>query len=388
MTGKPVVLFYVQHLWGVGHVYRATRVAHGMVRAGLEVHLVWGGTQIPGFDFSGTNVHHLPPVRTADASFGDLLHGDGRPFTDGDKEARCNTLLGLFADTRPDILMTEAYPFGRRQMRFELVPLLKVAREASWNPMIVASIRDIMQEDRKEKRVLESNALVDEFFDLVMVHGDETLIAIEETLQGAEGFRDKVRYSGLVTPEPIEGETDPENQCDVLVSVGGGAFGQNLTRTALKAKQYSRCFADNWLITAGTELSDQDFRHLQDNCPAGIRVVRQIQNLALAMKGAQVSVSHAGYNTVADILRAGCRSVLYPYTGGRETEQLRRAQIMTRRGIAVMLPADELTPQSLANAIDEAAVMNPPAVSLKLDGAQQTGQILRAEFEKYRRTVD
>ena len=92
----------------------------------------------------------------------------------------------------------------------------------------------------KEKRVIESSNLVDEYFDLVLVHGDKDLIRIEETLQGAEGFLDKIRYTGLVTPEPVEEKADPQHASDVLVSVGGGAFGQKLTRAALVAKQYSK----------------------------------------------------------------------------------------------------------------------------------------------------
>ena len=65
-----------------------------------------------------------------------------------------------------------------------------------------------------------------------------------------------------------------------------------------------------------------------------MRIVRQIPDLANAMKGTQVSVSHAGYNTVADILRAGCACVLYPYAEGKETEQLRRSEIMAEHGLA------------------------------------------------------
>jgi len=387
-VSNTVVLFYVQHLWGVGHVYRVTRVARGMARAGLDVHLVWGGTRIPGFDFTDVQVHYLPAVRTADVSFSELLHGDGRVFSDEDKTDRSQTLLDLFLDVRPDIVITEAFPFGRRQMRFELIPLLQAAREAQWKPMIAASIRDIMQEGRKEKRVIESSNLVDEYFDLVLVHGDKNLIRIEETLQGAEGFLDKVRYTGLVTPEPAEEKADPQHASDVLVSVGGGAFGQKLTRAALVAKQYSKRFPRNWLLAAGTELSEGDYEHLQENCPDGMRIVRQIPDLANAMKGTQVSVSHAGYNTVADILRAGCACVLYPYAEGKETEQLRRSEIMAEHGLATMLPPGELSPENLARAIDQAGTMKPAEMTLDVEGATRTAEILKKEFARYSRPVD
>jgi len=378
---SKTVFFYVQHLWGVGHVYRATRIARGMARAGFDVHLIWGGTDIPGFDFSDITRHCLTPVRTSDASFSELLHGDGEVFTDDDKDKRCAELLALFDKINPDVVMTEAYPFGRRQMRFELRPLMERAKMHSPKPLVVSSIRDIMQEDRKPVRVEESNALVANYFDLIMVHGDEALIPIDATLQGVETFADKIRHTGLVVPDEPTGELPEEFKCDVLVTVGGGAFGQNLTRTALEAMQYSETFNSNWLISAGTELSQKDFELLENNCPKGMCIVRHIPNLALAMKHAKVSVSHAGYNTVGDVLRSGCASVLYPYTGGRETEQLRRSEIMQDMGIARMIEPQNLDPGNLAKAIDEAVQMQAQGLDLRINGADETARILDAELK-------
>jgi len=379
-------MFYVQHLWGVGHVYRATRIAHGLVRAGFDVHLVWGGTKIPGFDFSEIQVHHLIPVRTSDASFSQLLHANGTVFSDDDKITRRDELLKTYGVINPDILITEAFPFGRRQMRFELLPLLDKAKNSKSPPIMISSIRDVMQEDRKEKRVIESNELVQNYFDFVFVHGDENLIRIDETLQGVESFSSKIRYTGLVTPEATSLENIEEFKCDVLVTVGGGAFGQKLTRTALKAMALSKSYPSNWIVSAGTEVSDTDFELLKEQCPNGMRVVRYIPNLANVMKQIKVSVSHAGYNTVADILRSGCASVLYPYTGGRETEQLRRAEKMNQHKIAVMLRPDNLSPENLATAIDEAMSQDQASVSLDIDGANKTASLIKTEFEKIRGT--
>ena len=51
-----------------------------------------------------------------DVSFSELLAwGMGRVFSDQDKTDRSQTLLDLFLDVRPDIVITEAFPFGRRQ---------------------------------------------------------------------------------------------------------------------------------------------------------------------------------------------------------------------------------------------------------------------------------
>jgi len=110
-----------------------------------------------------------------------------------------------------------------------------------------------------------------------------------------------------------------------------------------------------------------------------MRIVRNIPNLVLAMQHVKISVSHAGYNTVGDVLRSGCASVLYPYTGGRETEQLRRASIMQERGVARMIEPDKLSPQALAKKVDEAAEMPNSQLNLKIDGADETAKILLAE---------
>lgn len=381
---KPKVLFYVQHLWGVGHVYRATRIAHGMRRAGMEVHLVWGGTRLPGFDFSGLEVHYLPAVRTSDVSFSTLLHADGKIFTDTDKDDRCKKLLALFDSIKPDILMTEAFPFGRRQMRFELLPLLDRAKEANPRPLIVASIRDIMQEGRKPARVEESVNLVRDYFDLVLVHGDPNLVAIGETLQGSEGFISKIRYTGLVVPEAnTGGKPAPAlaGKPDVIVSVGGGAFGQRLLFAALEAMPLCKTFPRNWLVTTGTEMDNADYLQICANAPEGMTIVRHIPDMVSALSTCQVSVSHSGYNTVGDILQAGCRSVLFPYVDGNETEQLRRAQMMARLGIARCIEPDEFSPASLARHIDAAAGMEPKSHGIDVQGASRTPQILLDELD-------
>ena len=382
----PKLLFYVQHLWGVGHVYRATRIARGLVNAEFDVHLVWGGTKIPDFDFTGMQVHYLEPVRTSDASFSQLLHADGSIFSNEDKTKRRDELLKIYNEISPDILMTEAFPFGRRQMRFELLPLLEKVKTSNKPTMVVSSIRDIMQEDRKEKRVLESNELVEKYFDFIFVHGDENLIRIEETLQGVESFSEKIRYTGLVTPQESDVEKLTDFDCDVLVTVGGGAFGQKLTRAALEAMPLSKSYPLNWIVSAGSEVSQEDYQYLQERCPTGMKIVRYIPNLVDVMKRVKISVSHAGYNTVGDVLRSGCASVLYPYTGGRETEQLRRAEMMGRDGIAVMLDPDCLSPLNFAKAVDKAGLLKKPQTVIQLDGANKTASLLKSEFINFQRS--
>lgn len=377
---QPVVLFYVQHLLGIGHVFRATRVGKALAKAGARVHMVWGGTRLPSIDTTGLEMHYLEPVRVADTNFQDLVEADGTPVTDAFRERRRDSLLALFERLRPDIVITEAYPFGRRQMRFELEPLMRAARTADWRPFTVASIRDIMQEGRAEKRVRESLDAAKAWFDLVVVHGDPKLVRIGETLQGADEILDKVRYGGLVTPPPPDLSKPPSITASVVVSTGGGAFGQKLTQAALGAMALSRTFPDDWLVIAGSERPEDEFDSLRNAAPEGMRVERFVLDLARVLAEAEISISMAGYNTVGDLLRVRKPAVLVAHTGGRETEQLRRAKAMADCGLAVMLTDAELTPEKLADAVDRAVELPPAEIDFDLDGAKHAAEIILAEW--------
>ena len=76
-------------------------------------------------------LRRLPPVKAGPAGFSDLVTPDGEPFGPDLRAARAARLLALFAEVEPDILLLEAFPFGRRAMRFELLPLLEAGARAS-----------------------------------------------------------------------------------------------------------------------------------------------------------------------------------------------------------------------------------------------------------------
>lgn len=376
----PVVFFYVQHLLGIGHVFRATRVARALTRAGARVHVAWGGTRLPSIDLDGLEMLWLPPVKADGAMFRQLVHPDETVFTEAEQAARRDMLLAAFERIRPDAVITEAFPFGRRQMRFELKPLMKAARAAPWRPLTVASIRDIMQEGRAQNRVEESLSLFRDQYDLLLVHGDPAMIGIEETLQGADDLLGQVRYTGLVTPEPPDLSVPASISADVVVSAGGGAVGHALTAAAIGANRFSRRFPDNWLLVVGPERAEADFEELRKAAGEGMRVVRYVPDLARVFAGASVSVSRAGYNTVGDLMRARCRAVLAPFEGGRETEQARRAGMLAASGLATLVRDEELSPRRLAAAVDAAADLPPLSGGWRLDGAENSAAILLDEL--------
>ena len=368
----PKLMFYVQHLLGIGHVVRSMRIARALAGGGFEVTLVCGGPPVAGLDFGGLNMVQLPPVTTGANGFSELVDASGTPLTEADKAARRDILINHFNQIKPDILLLEAFPFGRRQMRFELLPLLDAAIARLRRPLIACSVRDILQQDRRPGRAEAYAELVERYFDLVLVHGDPNLAPFSASYPLADRIAGRLRHTGMVGP----GETgDCPEKHDVIVSAGGGAVGLELIRAALAARPLCRLAAARWLVVTGPNAPDFARETATQGEPkADFR--RFLPDLPARLKSARLSVSQAGYNTVADLLAARCPAVLVPYSEGGETEQTQRATLMQARGLARMVPENRLDAATMARAMDEAVGQGAVAGGIDLNGAQWTAEIL------------
>jgi predicted glycosyltransferase len=367
----PRALIYVQHLLGIGHLARAHRIASAMVEAGIATTIAQGGAGAGLAAAPGVETIQLTPAKVTADDMSTLLHADGRPFTDLDKQRRCEALLHVLRRVRPDILVIEAFPFGRRPMRFELIPLLEAAK-AMGVPVIASSIRDILQQNAKLGRAEETADLVNTLFDLVLVHGDEAMTPLAMTFPQAHAIAAKTRYTGLVAPKRPAAIV---GGYAVIVSAGGGSVGAALLEAAVAAAPLTSFRDEAWLVLAGPNLPEADFARLRAMASGKVAVARSVPDLAAHLAGAKVSVSQAGYNTVADVLVAGSAAVLTPFAAGGETEQTVRAEALAAAGRAVVVREKNLSPLELAAAIDRAAAL-PKSAAQVLAGGARTAAIL------------
>ena len=372
------VFFYVQNLLGVGHIFRALRISRALVADGFEVDLVLGGRPIPGLEIDGPRVIQLPPISAGPGGFADLRSADGRPLDSSAKAARRAALLSAFEASRPDIVLIEAFPFGRRQMRFELELLLEKIAAAKPRPIVASSIRDILQEQRKPGRDEETLATLRRHFDHVIVHGDPALVRLDATFPLASSIAGMISYSGLVAPELSSMPSAIEPRWDVVVSVGGGAVGRAVLEAAIRSKPLTDLAGARWLAITGTNLSEPDAAAISGLANShGVELARFVPDLLQVLALARLSISQAGYSSVADILRAGARAVLVPFAADGETEQARRAALLDERGLAVAVSEAGLDAGKMAGAIKRALALTPARNTIDLNGAPQTAAILR-----------
>lgn len=391
MTGDRV-LFYVQHLLGVGHLRRASAIADALDRAGFEADLVSGGMPEPWLEFGGARFVQLPPTRANDPSFESLVNAAGEVVDESWMRQRRQVLLDHFDSFRPDVLIVESYPFGRRQMRFELTPLLEAARDRPKRPLVLASVREYVQAKRKPGRVEKTVALLGELYDGVMVHGDPVFARFEESFPLAGQIADDVHYTGFVVapehrpdagdaPEGIAAESveAEAGRDEVIVSAGGGATARGLFAAAIEARGLSSLKDSTWRFLVGTGLPPREREALTAAASAipGIVIEPARPDFRALLRRCAVSVSQAGYNTVMDLLSAGTRPVLVPFAGDHETEQPMRAARLAELGLARVVEEAVLSPERLAAAVDAAyAGPPPPPHGLDLGGAGASARLI------------
>jgi len=394
----PRLLFYVQHLLGIGHVRRAAVLARALGRAGFDVWLAQGGFPVPGCDFGPARVVPLPPVRAADSQFKQLLTETGLPPDPAWHERRQRHLLALLEHSAPQMLLIESFPFGRRAFRGELLALLEAAATRRPRPLVACSVREILVDKGDPARHAEMVALVRRWFDLVLVHGDPALVPFAATFPAADQIAERLRYTGYVTAEdppaapsangPADDRTDDlDGTGEVVVSVGGGAVGGSLLTAALAARPLTPLSQARWRLLAGPELPPAEWARLQQQAAAsggGVVVEPARADFRRLLGRCALSISQAGYNTVMDLLAAGCPAVVVPFAEGAETEQGLRARLLAERGLVQLVPAATLTPERLARAVTAAlAAGRPPRPRLCLEGAPVTAELLRTALSSH-----
>jgi predicted glycosyltransferase len=380
---SPRVFFYVQHLLGIGHLKRAAAIARALVEAGAHVDFVLGGAPVSSIAPAGARIVQLPPAVSSDAQFTDLLDEHGNKVDERWKVKRRQALLDAFEQAKPDIVLLEMYPFGRRQFRFELLPLLDQVAQLFPKPLVGVSVRDILVDKGRMDRAREAVDIVNKHVDLVLVHGDPHLTRLDLTFPLAADIAHRLAYTGFVVERPIAADRFADRaDGEILVSAGGGAVGFPLLAAAIRAKRLTRHRHHRWRIVTGANLPPAQRKELDKLAAkdADITIEGFRPDFGTLLTTCQLSVSQGGYNTVMELIATGCPAVIVPFAEGGESEQTLRGRMLVERQVLSMVDPDFLTAGTLAAAID--AVKPPAALELNLDGARQSAAALIAAWTK------
>ena len=342
------VLIAVTHLLGSGHLVRAAHLARALAAAGHPVTLASGGMPLRPMEGEPFAFVQLPPVKVEGTDFRNLLDERGLPIDEGRRVARQAMLVDLATRLRPAIVITEHFPFGRRQLAGEFLGLIAAAKGADPATLILSSIRDVLVAPRPD-RVAEAHARIAAHFDGVLVHGDAGFLPLEASWPVTAELAGRLHYTGYMASPSLRAEqSNPEglretpgllrsarndDGGDILVSGGGSGAALPLFETAIAT---ARLLGEGrrWRILVGRASDPAAFANLSASAPDHVAVEWARPDFPALLAACALSISQAGYNTVLDLVAAGRPALVVPFDAGAETEQAIRAEAMARAGLA------------------------------------------------------
>jgi predicted glycosyltransferase len=380
---------YCQSLHGVGHFVRCARIADALSTF-ADVVLVNGGRRMPvGVRPQRARVVEFPGV------FRDLGSGAVRSEEDGLplqslSAARRAALAAALGHTAVDLVITEYFPFQRHEFLDEVLFLIAQVKQANPQCRVCCSVRDFPRLSENAKHDSMVVALLREYFDAILVHGDQRVCgdfpAFATLVAAAPRLR--VVFTGYVAPKappshrPSSSRGVPiRERRNVLVSTGGGADGQRLLMNAMRAWFELRAsgLVDGHVMVLflGPYLSDSSARILYATASKvpGVLPMQYSPAFLHYLASAAVSVSCAGYNTCVEVMLAQTSSIFVP--SDIVSDQHIRARRLTALGVGRVIPGTDDSVSPLAKAIAEGLRDHgiPPPVSL--DGLAETLRAVR-----------
>ncbi|WP_281291997.1 glycosyltransferase family protein, partial [Rhabdaerophilum calidifontis] len=375
------VLIAVTHLLGIGHLARMALLARALAAAGHAVQVVSGGVKPPSLDLAGLDLVQLPPVQCRDADFSTLFGPDGGIADMTLLEHRAALLAGAVAAFRPDVVITELYPFGRRALAAEFEALIAAAAALDPRPALLASLRDVLNPPAKPGRAEDVLARLARDYDAVLVHGDPAVLPLGASWPVTPALERRLCMVGYLHGGLMAEAEGP--RAGILVSGGGSGAGLALYRHALAAAPLLPDHA--WHLLVGHGVAEADFAALAGSAAGNVRVERARPDFPALLARAALSISQAGYNTVLDLAAAGPRAILVPFAEGREREQGLRAEALAARGLATVVEAGTLDGLRLAAAARAAlAAPVPDWSAIRRDGAARAVAAVEAAAARAR----
>jgi len=226
-------------------------------------------------------------------------------------------------------------------------------------------------------------AAIERYYDTILVYGP----ASSPDAIRSVGWTDltvPVRHVGYLgwpmSQEPAQ-DIDPGY---LLATVGGGHDGFRVLEELLRAIRLEPLPCSTLIITGPLMAKAQieTLRALASGIDAQVVEFRGDMDRVLA--GARAVVGMAGYNTVAELLRAQRPGLLVPRTRPSQ-EQLVRARAIAAHPSYDMLHPDELSPESMRAALTRLLERPQPAAPPdEYEGADRAARLLSARADEPR----
>jgi predicted glycosyltransferase len=367
-------LLFSNELIGLGHLRRTLSIADRLADREPDASslVVTGSPVVPWMGLPARVDLMKLPGWTRDE------HGDRRAAglaldVRGLHAVRSGIELAAATSFDPDVAVVDKLPLGPGGELVEALDALRARRRAQ----VVLGLRDI---DDTPERVRaewgpELRAAIERYYDAILVYGPPSSPdAIRSA--GWTGLAVPVHHVGYLG-WPMREEPAPDVPPGyLLATVGGGHDGFPVLEAVLEAIRCEPLPCPALVVTGPLmpEAEIDALRGLAAGCDAEVVEFRDDMDRLLA--GARGVVGMAGYNTVAEVLRARRPALLVPRTRPGQ-EQLVRARALAALPSYAMLHPDDLGPEAMRAALGRLLERpQPDAPPDAFEGADRAAELL------------
>jgi len=366
---KKKIIIYSQHLQGIGHFIRAWCIACALKKH--DVIFVNGGLLPENIPLDGDIKLIQVPAISANIDFSDYHYSHDPSIKLNDIiDFRRIKLLDIVNREKPDIFITEMFPFGRRKFRSELIPCIEYLKRHHCK--IICSLRDILIQ-RKNQQEFDNTVVetINRFYDAILIHSDPRWHRFSNSFTAENDLKCDIAYTGYVTPHAkFQGANRIHDK--IVVSMGNRETNQHIIETILKL-----CITYNvdWkfeFFLGRHQISDSIIRLIAEN--RNIHYNCFTHDFFSSLKNASLSINLGGYNTILDVLQSGVRSLAIPHPG--DDEQYKRCMKLADSGRIFTLPYHMVTENTLYETIQTAMKTTPSIIDIDTEGARKTAELI------------
>lgn len=375
------VVMYSHDSVGLGHVRRNRALAFA-----LSKHL----PRLTGEPVTGLLIAGNPYAAQDSLPLGwdwfilpGMTHGEdgyiprslGSP-TESVRTLRSSTIRAAVEALDPDLFIVDRHPWG---IGYELAQVLFDARARGCTTVL--GLREVIDDPvsaAAEWRHLDGSRRLLEAIDEVWLYGDPAVHDARRTGELPSALSRLSRPTGyLACGRPTDFVDTPEEHPFVLTLVGGGSDGFPLAQIAAATDIPS---GHEHLIVTGPQMPLEQVELLSqiaEGSRGNVRVLRSAPHVPELIASARAVVSMCGYNTATEIMATSTPALVVP-RARRRTEQLIRANALTRAGAIDSIRLEDLTTDDLGQWLASAVTQRVSRDNIRLDGLAEVPKLAAA----------
>jgi predicted glycosyltransferase len=376
------LLFYSHDTFGLGHFRRSLTIASHLRRhlPDASALILTGLESAYAFETpSGIDFVKLPAVKKVGPEVYRSRHL--RISFNRVRRLRETLIQAVVKSYDPHMLIVDNVPRG---VDGELVPSIEFLRTHRPHTRVVLTLRDILDDPAQIVPLWRERGVYDllaRCYDQIWVVGWKPLFDPTVQYEFPPAVGRKTKFCGYVvqhaSPEAavaLRREIELADEALTLVSAGGGGDGYPLLRLYADALGLGATGLGRSAVFLGPDMPPPERNDLKQRLlPLGRRVLVYDfrPDMVSFLPLASITVSMAGYNTVAELVAHRKRALVVPRVYPRR-EQWLRARALERLGLLSSLDLEGLTAAGLLEAIraglDRAL---PPRVPVDFGGLRR-----------------